>query len=188
MNIRKILIILLSIIFSTSLLFSQSLVEVAKKEKERRARLKGKTTKVITNDDLKKGKKKTALTVMNSQFPKKSPIQEEKSKLKVSTEKEASLTAIPDDEKLFREKKAALEVKLKKANELASLLFLKVNSLWQELNSMDDMTSRDSILKEMEETQRNLETAQKEEATAKEELAKFLAEARKIGVPPGWIR
>jgi hypothetical protein len=54
---KKILSVVLMLLVCSSLLLSQSLVEVAKKEKERRAKLKGKSGKVITNDDLKKFKK-----------------------------------------------------------------------------------------------------------------------------------
>jgi hypothetical protein len=54
---KKILGIVLIFLVISSLLLSQSLVEVAKKEKERRAKLKGKSGKVITNEDLKRVKK-----------------------------------------------------------------------------------------------------------------------------------
>jgi len=45
-----------------ALLLSQSLVEVSKKEQERREKLKGKNVKVITNDDLKAVKRTPAVT------------------------------------------------------------------------------------------------------------------------------
>lgn len=45
------------------LLLSQSLVEVSKQEQERRAKLKGKNVKVITNADLKSVKKTAAVTM-----------------------------------------------------------------------------------------------------------------------------
>jgi hypothetical protein len=46
-----------------ALLLSQSLVEVSKKEQERREKLKGKNAKVITNDDLKAVKRTPAVTI-----------------------------------------------------------------------------------------------------------------------------
>lgn len=46
-----------------ALLLSQSLVEVSKKEQERREKLKGKNVKVITNEDLKSVKKTPAVTM-----------------------------------------------------------------------------------------------------------------------------
>ncbi len=50
------------VLLSTTLV-SQSLVDVAKKEQERREKLKGKTVKVVTNADLKGIRKAPALTV-----------------------------------------------------------------------------------------------------------------------------
>jgi len=49
------------ILFGACLLYPQSLVELAKKEKERRAKLSGKPSIVLTNADLKKIKKGAAL-------------------------------------------------------------------------------------------------------------------------------
>lgn len=47
----------------STLLVSQSLVDVAKKEQERREKLKGKNAKVVTNADLKTVKKAPAVTI-----------------------------------------------------------------------------------------------------------------------------
>ena len=51
---KKSLFLTLAFFLSTSLLLSQDLVEAAKKEKERRARLKKKSTIVVSNADLRK--------------------------------------------------------------------------------------------------------------------------------------
>lgn len=50
------------LLLPAALLLSQSLVEVSKKEQERRAKLKGKNVKVITNEDLKTVRKTAAVT------------------------------------------------------------------------------------------------------------------------------
>jgi hypothetical protein len=50
----------------STLLVSQSLVDVAKKEKERREKLKGKTVKVVTNADLKSVRKTAAVTTQTA--------------------------------------------------------------------------------------------------------------------------
>jgi hypothetical protein len=58
-SIARVLISILSI----SLLFSQSLVEISKKEQERREKLKGENVKVVTNADLQSvGRKPAAVT------------------------------------------------------------------------------------------------------------------------------
>jgi hypothetical protein len=50
-------------ILSISLLFSQSLVEISKKEQERREKLKGKNVKIVTNADLQSVGKKPAVVM-----------------------------------------------------------------------------------------------------------------------------
>jgi hypothetical protein len=69
-NIRRISIVLSVILFCISLLYAQSLVEVAKKEKERRDTLKAKgiTSVVVTNADLNKQKRLQMIGV-SSQVP-----------------------------------------------------------------------------------------------------------------------
>lgn len=60
---KKTMTFLCAFLLPLALLLSQSLVEVSKKEQERRAKLKGKNVKVVTNDDLKAVKRTPAVTV-----------------------------------------------------------------------------------------------------------------------------
>lgn len=188
MTFRKILTLLLALLFSASLVLSQSLVEIAKKERERRARLKGKKVTVVTNADLRRVKKKTAVSVIKPQTLEEEVALETEPIPESLFKKEESPQSKNEEEKIFRESKASLEESLKKAKELVSLLEMKINGLWQEFNSLDDMTSRDKIQQEMNETQLKLKKAQEDEAKAKEELEKFLEQAKKKGIPPGWLR
>ncbi len=66
-NIKRISLAIFVLFTCTALLFSQSLVEIAKKEKERRIalRAKGKTIVVVTNADLKKQKRLPVITVQS---------------------------------------------------------------------------------------------------------------------------
>jgi hypothetical protein len=59
---KKIMVGILCLFLCTALAFPQSLAELAKKEKDRRARLKGKPSIVLTNADLTRSKKGSALT------------------------------------------------------------------------------------------------------------------------------
>jgi hypothetical protein len=69
---KKIFCALLLGFFCVGLLKSQSLVDIAKKEKERRESLKAKSSKVVTNADLKKGyKKEPAVVVQPASRPQK---------------------------------------------------------------------------------------------------------------------
>jgi hypothetical protein len=59
---RKTIRFMIILLLPAALLLSQSLVDVSKKEQERREKLKGKNVKVITNDDLKAVKRTPAVT------------------------------------------------------------------------------------------------------------------------------
>jgi hypothetical protein len=72
-----------------------------------------------------------------------------------------------------------LEQKYVSAKEYADLLEMKMNGLWQEYYSMDDMAPRDKIQKEISETSIKLEEAREREAKAKEELDRFLATGKR---------
>ncbi|MDH4218637.1 MAG: hypothetical protein OEY18_02225 [Candidatus Aminicenantes bacterium] len=61
MILKKTIVVSLAIFLSSSLLLSQSLVELVKKEKERRERLTGKSSIIVTNDDLKRVRRDEAI-------------------------------------------------------------------------------------------------------------------------------
>ena len=62
------------------------------------------------------------------------------------------------------EKPGDQESRWQKAKEYADLLELKLNALWQEFYSMDDMTSRDKIQQEISATFEKYTQARQEEA------------------------
>ncbi|MCX6563644.1 MAG: hypothetical protein NTU60_08575, partial [Candidatus Aminicenantes bacterium] len=66
---KKIVIFVFLPLFLASLGLAQSLVEAAKKEKERRENLKGRITSVVTNADLAKVKKKPAVPMPSEVAP-----------------------------------------------------------------------------------------------------------------------
>lgn len=171
------------IILASSLVFSQSLVELAKKEKERRAKLKKKSSIVVTNADLARLKKKPAVEVTSPP-----PILEE-TKLKAkrtstspqirvtdrtATPAKSKKVASPQGESVDQQEttgfSGSLEEQLKKAQELVGLLTLKMNALWQEFYSLDDMTPRDLIQKQISETYLQLQKAKAEEEKLKKQL------------------
>ncbi|HZX11755.1 MAG TPA: hypothetical protein VFG01_12485 [Acidobacteriota bacterium] len=69
MTLKKFLAPFFTIFLFAILLYPQSLVELAKKEKERRAKLSGQPSIVLTNADLKKIKKGAALITSNLTLP-----------------------------------------------------------------------------------------------------------------------
>lgn len=165
---RFITVFFLTILF-TSFLSSQSLVELANKEKERRANLKGKKSIVITNADLKKIRKTPAISNPQVKLVKnKQPIRKETPKqIPVRIRPPSTVKNIDSARPTTL---TNLEDKWSKAKEYVALLTLKMNALWQEFYSLDDMTPRDKIQREISETYLKLQKAQQDADKAKKEL------------------
>lgn len=69
MNLKKTMAVVFGFVLCGSLAFSQSLVEVAKKEKERRKSLKKPSVMVVTNSDLRKTEKEEGLVIVSLPIP-----------------------------------------------------------------------------------------------------------------------
>jgi len=193
----------------TSFLQSQSLVELAKKEKERRAAIKGKAT-TITTEDLAKVKKRPAVESTSQELP------AEEQPAKAGAEPQPGAAAAPEGE-LAAEAPAGAEAEKpaeetppaddpdaagrnldKRQNELAEaaqekaelvdLLTLKMNALYQQFQSIDNMKSRETIQLQISDTYDKLLKAETESAKAKKDLEDFLVQRKKSSAPQLWIR
>lgn len=186
--------VLLLVLFAGSL-WPQSLAEVAKKEKERRESLKDKKVTVVTNEDLARIKRRVALETTSP-----ATLSAEGATTRSSQEPEAPRSAsqvmpVTIDQQsplIFPQTSGgdqkSLEERYQKAKEYVELLTLKLNALWQEFYSLDDMTPRDTIQQAIAETFLKLQKAQEEEDKAREELEKYLSRVKKESVPSIWIR
>jgi hypothetical protein len=168
-NVRRPVTSIFLLLTCTFLLSAQSLVDVAKKEKERRAKLKGKKSILVTNSILKKKKIEPAISVQILE----SPIQEIPSVSQIpnkrSLDNVSNQAPSEKDQTSFFDIKD-LESKWEEANEYVALLTLKMNALWQEFYSMDDMTPRDHIQRQISETYLKLQKAQIDAEQAKKEM------------------
>ena len=151
-----------------SLLCSQSLVELAKKEKERRANITKKKTVMVTNQNISKYKKDPAVITKSEPVAKNQP----QPKTETETEEPARLEGGEPEVKAAgnAENPAELQKNLEKAQEYVELLTLKMNALWQEFYSLDDMTSRDSIQQKLDSTNKQLLKAQADEKALKKKV------------------
>lgn len=160
---------ILLLLTCTSFLSAQSLVEVAKKEKERRAKLKGKKSIVITNSILEKKKIEPAISVQISESPIKEIPSVSQIPNKRTLDNVSNQASAEKDQASFYDVKS-LEKKWEEANEYVALLTLKMNALWQEFYSMDDMTPRDHIQRQISETYLKLQKAQSDAEQARKEM------------------
>jgi len=172
---------------------SQSVAELAQKEKERRESLKGKKGIVITNGVLASSKKKAAVTV---QEPVGTLLQGEEAAAPPATAGEQAVGAEAQpaaeqefiSETEFRALKSNYENAWKDSQRAVDDLTQRMNELWQSYYSMSDMTSRDLIQQRIAETYQALLKAQEDAVKYKGDFDAFIAKAVKEGVPPGWIK
>jgi hypothetical protein len=191
MNVKKIAAGFILPFLLTSLLCSQSVVELAKKEKQRRTnlRLQGKRGKIVTKADLKNIKRGAALTTIFSltsssesqvvaSTPGESPTREEP-----LSKAQAARPVMADDEEAegLKTLQAQLEDQWGKAKEDVNTLSRKLNTLWKQFYSMDDLTARENVQSQISATSQQLQTAKGEETRIREELRKVIALLRKIG-------
>jgi len=182
MSLKKFIVGISLSLFFTSFLFSQSLAELAKKEKERREKLKGKETTVVTNADLGQLTKRPALSTTRSQSS-EPPISPQKASPTTSSRQPL---APPLDKNVDtmepgegQETPEDLQANWLQAQEYVGLLQTRLNGLWQEFYSMDDMSDREGIQAEIRKTAAQLEKAQQEEARAKQAWEKASSGLRK---------
>ncbi|MGA2361392.1 MAG: hypothetical protein ABSG73_02935 [Candidatus Aminicenantales bacterium] len=206
-NKKNLVCVVLSLLV-VSFLSAQSVTDLSKKEKARRAGVKNKPTAVITNADLAKLKKKPAVEVAE---PEKAAAEGETQAAgetsppstqegtvppqaaQAAPEQKPVEQTLPADQSVMAEKdfKARLNelaTKAQDAQEMIDLLTLKMNSLWQEFYNMGDVKARDFTQFQISETYDKLTKAEAEAARATKDLDDFLATAKREGVPTIWIK
>jgi hypothetical protein len=177
---------------------AQSLADVAKKEEERRKATKAPPTKVYTNDDLKKYPTPAPTQGATPAVPAPGDANADPSKpadaskpADPSKAADASKQAPPEekkDENYWKGLITAARTKLDRDESFLTALQTQVNSLTNDFYSRDDPAQRAVI-----ETQRNkamaeMDRLKKEIVDDKANIAKIQEDARKEGVPPGWLR
>jgi hypothetical protein len=203
--IKKIISIFISFSFcGLTLVLAQeeNLVELAKKERERRESLKGKKVKVITNKDLENLTKTPALTLPPQPQPAEPQglteatsagtapsvvhrVTVENLPEQMQPETGTRLSSPPSGSDAST---ASLEEAWKKAQEYVELLTLKMNQLWAEFYSQTGMKSRDSIQQQISETYDKLLKAQEEEARLRKEYEDQINRKKSESASPIWIR
>lgn len=196
---KKLFALICLLFLSAGLISAQSLAELAKKEKERRQSLGDKKGIVVTNEDLAKIKRRPALETGQ---PATESLGQTMTSYEQSEVDKSSGGYQPSStfHKVINESPFSydvgsragelkyLEEAHKKAQEYVELLTLKLNALWQEFYSLDDMTPRDLIQQAIAETYLKLQKAQEEEEKLRKELEKQLSSIKKENIPSIWIR
>ncbi len=170
---KQFLASVLGFFFVWSMAMPQSLVELAAKEKARRAKLKNQKSIVLTNNDLGKINRSSALSAAKDivieagpQEPKSPdpPAGGQSSPVKVTVSKKQS------PETSAKAPELSVREELQKTEEIVGILTLKMRALWQEFYSMDDMTPRDVIQQQISETFQQLQEARGKANQLREKL------------------
>ena len=180
---KKILVLSAVFLFGLSQgLWSQSLVELARKEKERRESLKGQAGAVVTNEDLAKVTKTpaieaTGVPVIPETIRGEGTAAEDAAAASGSVRRIIPRVAPPgpviSGEGASSDQASTsgdLKERLREAEEMVELLTLKMNALWQKFYNMDDMTTQDLVQQEISDTYEKLVKAQEDAGRIRERL------------------
>jgi hypothetical protein len=164
-------------------LAAQSLGEVAKKEEERRKGVK-EPAKVISNKDL---------TAPPSSAPPAAPAPKPAADAKDAAKdsKDAKDTKDKEpakDEAYWRGRLKALQQALDRNQTYADALQTRVNALNMDFVNRDDPAQRAVIANDRQRAVTELARLKEQIQQDKKAVADLQEEARRAGVPPGWLR
>lgn len=174
---------------------AQSLADVARKEAERRKGV-SQPSKVYTNDDVEKaaGPLTTGTSVKTSppdatgQAAAGSTADATKSDAKPPTETSGPSAAGRGDEATWRNRITTARQALAKAEAFERALQSQINGLWADFTARDNPVERTKIEQDRASAMTEHDRVKAEVASLKTEIADIEEEARRAGVPPGWLR
>ena len=185
---RAFLSLLVLLAFAVATLSAQGLASIAKKEEERRKAVP--TGKVYTNSDLKSdiasAPPPTPAANASPSGPGAAPG------TKVPSVDLPGGKAEPDtpakDEAYWRARIAAARSALGRSRIFADALQSRINALSTDVVNRDDPAQRSQLELERKRAVAELDRVNKEIAEQTKAIADIEEEARKAGVPPGWLR
>jgi DNA repair exonuclease SbcCD ATPase subunit len=168
---------------AASAVSAQSLADVARREEERR-KAKPSSGKVYTNDSLRTepspGAPPAQPAVAPAPAPSRSGVQDDA--------KEPAAEDSKKDEKSWRERIQAERDALQRAQIFAEALQTRINSLSNDFTSRDDPAQRSAIATDRQKALAELDRVKQEIQQHTKAIAGIQEEARRAGVPAGWVR
>jgi len=179
MSFKKPLIIIAVPLICAVFMFSQDLVELARKEKARRARVQTKKSVFVTNRDLKRIQARSGVssrttqaaesdipltTIRSSQTEPGEEVEQSDPSIRVTVEQsEGQLEAPPE---------ISLEEKWRRANNRVGALNLKLTQLGQQYYSAETSDERAQIQRQIDSASLELEKAKQDVDKLRTDLAK----------------
>ena len=166
----------------------QSLAEVAKKEEARRKAVK-EPGKVYTNTDLRADISKTPPPPSTPPADAKTPADSTASAADKTNPAEKAKADDPiKDQAYWSGRIGAARAALERSRIFADALQTRLNALATDFVNRDDPAQRAQIELERKRASSELERVTREIADQTKAIADIEEEARKAGVPPGWLR
>lgn len=169
----------------------QSLADVARAEEARRKNVK-KAAKVYTNDDLKPD-----FTMPDGPPPPAAPDEPDEDAAPADEKPEGEAKAKPaappaapaaQDEAAWRKRMADARADLQRTEMFAEALQSRINALTTDFVNRDDPAQRAAIERDREKALAELEKVRTDRQRQTKAITDIEDQARKAGVPAGWLR
>ena len=166
-------------------LAAQSLADVARKEEERRKEIKA-PSKVLTNKDLGEAPAAPAVSADDTKDTKdaKDP-KDAKDADKSDKDKDG---VVVKDQKYWSEKMKTLQDAVSRDQVLADAMQTQINSLTTDFVNRDDPAQRAQIEQRRQAAVTELARLKDQVKKDQKAINDLQEEARRAGVPPGWLR
>ena len=174
---------------------AQSLGDVARKEEARRKETgSGKT---YTNENLRSAPEPAAPATSTSAPSTAAPAGTAKPDAKPgdaakagdAPKADAKPAADPKgDAAAWKKRRESIETALERAKTFAEALQSRINGLTADFSARDDPAQRQRVANDRQKALTEMDRVKKEIADHTKALADLQEEARKAGVPPGWLR
>jgi len=184
---KVLLVVVLSLVAAPWIVAGQSLADLAKKEEARRKAVKT-PAKVYTNDTLKGDITKSPAPATPS-TPSTAPAPEPSTQVpSVNLPGGKEPSSLQKDEAQWRERMAGARSALERSRIFAEALQSRLNSLATDIVNRADPAQRSQLELERQRATGELDRVKREIVTQTKAISDIEDEARKAGVPPGWLR
>jgi len=170
------LVLLLTVGVSSAALEAQSLADVARREAVRRKAIRTEA-RVYTNNDLGPGS-------IRPPAPAAAAVEPGAPGPPAATEPQEEVK----DEKYWRDRITQTRQAMARAEILRSALESRINALQTDFVNVDDPAQKAVIAQDRQKAIDEMARTMAELDKLKKEIADIQEEARKAGVPPGWVR
>ena len=176
-----------AVVLATAAASAQTLADVARKEEERRKAVKT-PGKVYTNDALQQLPAPSGTAAPAVPAPDAQPTPAAEAPVAPAPEMPAASGEAPKTEADWRKRVGAERDALSRAQIFAEALQSRINVLAADFVNRDDPAQRDVVAAERQKALAELDRVKLEIQQHQKTIATIQEEARRAGVPAGWVR